>query len=135
MLSPKRNPRTLGVITDSPTDQCTCLERDASVDILHGSDSAPQRVSAVDFEVIHRMAPPPGNTGGELVLGRKIGTAHSYAIKVFRKASLSTDGQDYIRARNEQSALRLIVERRIPFAPRLHWSFQDEKALYLVMVS
>lgn len=70
---------------------------------------AAQIVAAADFEVIRTLGCPRGGSEvGELVLGRRV--------------------------QHEQKALRLIVQRAIPFVPQLRWSFQDEKALYLVMV-
>ncbi|CCM03719.1 uncharacterized protein FIBRA_05865 [Fibroporia radiculosa] len=92
---------------------------------------SPRKVSAADFEVICSMRVKP-NESSDIVLGRKKDTRNPYAIKVLRKAAC-LDGRDLWRFRTEQAVLRLLTERGVPFAAKLQWSFQDEKALYLVM--
>ncbi|KZT68809.1 kinase-like protein [Daedalea quercina L-15889] len=93
-----------------------------------------RRINASDFEVIRpvrRGQAVPRK--GELVIGRRADTGRLYAIKVFRKASLGADQGAYTGVRTEQAALRLVTERAVPCAMQLYWSFQDEKALYLIM--
>ena len=95
-----------------------------------------RRISASEFEVIRPVR--HGKTDprkGELVIGRRTHTGRLYAIKVVRKGSLGADHEAYTPARTEQAALRLVTERAIPCTMQLYWSFQDEKALYLIMVS
>lgn len=97
---------------------------------------ASRRISASDFEVIRPVQRgQQSSRKGELVIGRKSDTGRFYAIKVFRKASVGADQRGSAYARREQEALRLVTERAVPFAVQLYWSFQDDKALYLIMVS
>ena len=101
----------------------------------YADQEASRRISASDFEVIRSIQRGHRCTRkGELVIGRKADTGRFYAIKVFRKASLGTEEGAYAYARREQAALRLVTERAIPCAMQLYWSFQDDKALYLIMV-
>lgn len=96
---------------------------------------ASRRIGASDFEVIRPVQQKQRSSRkGELVIGRKSDTGRFYVIKVFRKASLGAEEEGYVYARREQTALRLITERAIPCAMQLYWSFQDNKALYLIMV-
>ncbi|KAI0727643.1 kinase-like domain-containing protein [Fomitopsis betulina] len=95
---------------------------------------ASRRIGASDFEVIRPVQQKQRSSRkGELVIGRKSDTGRFYVIKVFRKASLGAEEEGYVYARREQTALRLITERAIPCAMQLYWSFQDNKALYLIM--
>ncbi|EPS98102.1 hypothetical protein FOMPIDRAFT_1165856 [Fomitopsis schrenkii] len=95
---------------------------------------ASRRISASDFEVIRPVQRgQQSSRKGELVIGRKSDTGRFYAIKVFRKASVGADQRGSAYARREQEALRLVTERAVPFAVQLYWSFQDDKALYLIM--
>ena len=100
----------------------------------YADQEASRRVGASDFEVIRPIQRAQRPTWkGELVIGRKADTGRFYAIKVFRKASLGAEGA-YTYARREQAALRLVTERAAPCAMQLYWSFQDDKALYMIMV-
>lgn len=101
----------------------------------YGTQVVRRPVSSSDFEVIRpvqreQVVPPQG----ELVIGRHTDTGRLYAIKVFRKVSIGADQRDYTYARMEQAVLRLLTERVVPCAMHLYWSFQDERALYLIMV-
>ncbi|KAI0935627.1 hypothetical protein AcV5_003997 [Taiwanofungus camphoratus] len=100
--------------------------------IAESSDGLTERktISASDFEVIRPLRSPRVGCVGELVLGRKKDTSGLYAIKMFRKTS--SHKKDIDTAQKEQAILKLLTERETPFAIRLHWSFQDAKALYLV---
>ncbi|TFY62395.1 hypothetical protein EVJ58_g3892 [Rhodofomes roseus] len=100
----------------------------------YANHAGSRRINASDFEVIRQVERrQTASWKGELVIGRKNDTARLYAIKVFRKTSLGADQGGYTYARTEQAALRSVTERAIPFAMHLCWSFQDEKALYLIM--
>ena len=102
----------------------------------YADQAASRRIGASDFEVIRSIQRDQRTLRkGELVIGRKADTGRFYAIKVFRKASLGAEEGAYAYARREQAALRLVTERAVPCAMQLYWSFQDDKALYLIMVS
>ncbi|KAH9939011.1 kinase-like protein [Epithele typhae] len=89
-------------------------------------------VNATHFEYIRSL--DPGPSGEEVILARKIGKSEGgvYAVKLSRKSGCSgVDG--CARMVREQAALKLLAESRAKFVLRLWWSFEDERAMYVVV--
>ena len=71
----------------------------------------------------------------ESILARKFDgdDGRVYTVRFVRKSG--QDAASVARFRNEQDALRLLTIRRVSYVTKLWWSFEDDKAMYLVTVS
>lgn len=87
-------------------------------------------MDANQFEYIRSLV---GDDGGETLLARKFDNGQIYTVKLVRKSTHSA-ARLMARMRNEQAALKLLTKLEIAFAIRLWWSFEDERAMYLVTV-
>ncbi|GBE78629.1 predicted protein [Sparassis crispa] len=94
-------------------------------------DSEVHCITASDFDLIRPMYSNVGRED-ELYLGRKSGASKLYAVKVIRRSLISDSSVSADHARVEQTALRLLTERQVPFITRLHWSFHDNAVFYMV---
>ncbi|PIL30751.1 hypothetical protein GSI_06919 [Ganoderma sinense ZZ0214-1] len=85
-------------------------------------------MDANQFEFIRSLV---GDDGGETLLARKFDNGQIYTVKLVRKMSHSA-ARLVARMRNEQAALKLLTKLEVAFVMRLWWSFEDERAMYLV---
>ncbi len=88
-------------------------------------------MDANQFEYIRSLL---SDDGGETLLARKFDNGQIYTVRLVRKLSHSA-ARLVARMRNEQAALKLLTKLEVAFAIRLWWSFEDERAMYLVTVS
>ncbi|CDO71755.1 hypothetical protein BN946_scf184920.g39 [Trametes cinnabarina] len=88
------------------------------------------RIDASDFEYIRTL-----NTGeaGEVIIARRADNEKIYTVKLIRKAGWNGSTLA-ARIRSEQKILRVLTECSVPFVVKLFWSFEDERAMYLVVV-
>ena len=89
-------------------------------------------VDANHFEFV-RALPAPRH-GGEAILARKNDEGRVYTVKLVRKSAREADSLAK-HMWKERDALKALVARDAPFLARLYWSFDDERAMYLVIVS
>ena len=88
-------------------------------------------MDANQFEYIRSLM---SDDGGETLLARKFDNGQIYTVKLVRKLSHKAV-RLVARMRNEQAALKLLTKLEVAFVMRLWWSFEDERAMYLVTVS
>ena len=88
-------------------------------------------IDANHFEYIQNLAT---DEGGESILARKFDNGKVYTVKLVRKSGFGA-ARFAARIRDEQAALKLLTKLEVPFVIRLWWSFEDERAMYLVTVS
>ena len=88
-------------------------------------------MNANQFEYIRSLI---SDDGGETLLARKFDNGQIYTVKLVRKLSHKA-ARLVARMRNEQAALKLLTKLEVAFVMRLWWSFEDERAMYLVTVS
>ena len=88
-------------------------------------------MDANQFEYIRSLM---SDDGGETLLARKFDNGQIYTVKLVRKLSHKA-ARLVARMRNEQAALKLLTKLEVAFVMRLWWSFEDERAMYLVTVS
>lgn len=94
----------------------------------------PKAGSAIDassFEYIRTLE--VGETG-ESLIARKADTGKVHTVKLVRKSGHNAAGLA-TRIASEQKILRVSTECCVPFVVSLFWSFEDERAMYLVIVS
>lgn len=108
----------------------------ASLGILHPNwqiklKSGTGSVDANHFEYIQDLAMDDGR---ESILARKSDNRQVYTVKLVRKSGYGAVSLA-ARIRNEQAALKILTKLEVPFVLRLWWSFEDERAMYLVTVS
>lgn len=87
-------------------------------------------VNASDFEYIRTLKVAQY---GESLIARKPDTGTVYTVKLVRKSGHSAS-ELARRVAAEQKIMRVLTECSAPFAARLHWSFEDDRAMYLVIV-
>ncbi|TBU30797.1 kinase-like protein [Dichomitus squalens] len=85
-------------------------------------------IDANHFEYIQNLTKDDGE---ESILARKFDNGKVYTVKLVRKSGHGA-ARLAVRIRNEQKALKLLTKLEISFVIRLWWSFEDEKAMYLV---
>lgn len=93
----------------------------------------PKAGSAIDassFEYIRTLE--VGETG-ESLIARKADTGKVHTVKLVRKSGHNAAGLA-TRIAGEQKILRVSTECCVPFVVSLFWSFEDERAMYLVIV-
>lgn len=70
----------------------------------------------------------------EAIIARRFDDGRVYTVKLVRKS-----GRDAprlaTRLRNEQDAMKVLTMHRASYVNKLWWSFEDDKAMYLVTVS
>ncbi|KAL9921403.1 chromosomal serine/threonine-protein kinase JIL-1-like [Glossina fuscipes fuscipes] len=98
---------------------------------VNGSATDNEKVTRADFEVICLLG-----TGGyrKVFLVRKKGGNMNnklYAMKVVNKCQIIENTKNAEYARNEREILEIIQQN--PFVVRLHFAFQTESQLYLVL--
>ncbi|KAI9065571.1 kinase-like protein [Trametes sanguinea] len=86
-------------------------------------------LNASDFEYIRTLQ---ASETGEVLIARKADTEHVYTVKLIRKSGWNGSVLA-ARIRSQQKLLRVLTECRVPFVTRLFWSFEDERAMYLVV--
>ncbi|KAI0656764.1 kinase-like domain-containing protein [Cubamyces menziesii] len=99
---------------------------------VHASPSKPKdrsTIDASDFEYIRTLCV---DEHGERLVARKAESGQVYTVKLIRKSGYSADALAG-RMRREQKILRVLRECQVPFVVQLFWSFEDERAMYLVM--
>ncbi|KAI0641109.1 kinase-like domain-containing protein [Trametes meyenii] len=69
---------------------------------------------------------------GESLVARKTNTGQVYTVKLVRKGGYNAD-KLVVRIRGEQKISRVLTGCNVPFVTRLYWSFEDERAMYLVI--
>ena len=90
-------------------------------------------VDANHFEYVRTLR---ARGGAEVILARKIDQGLVYTVKLARKAGGDVPGPAAtVRIRREQEILKVLAGCAAPFVARLWWSFDDERAMYLVIVS
>ncbi|KAI0761185.1 kinase-like domain-containing protein [Trametes elegans] len=82
----------------------------------------------VDFEYIRTSCV---SDTGEALIARKADTGQVYSVKLTRKSGYNGAALAE-RMRREQKMLRVLTECCVHFVLRLFWSFEDERAMYLV---
>lgn len=88
-------------------------------------------INASSFEYIRTLE--VGETG-ESLIARKADTGKVHTVKLVRKSGHNAAGLA-TRIAGEQKILRVSTECCVPFVVSLFWSFEDERAMYLVIVS
>ncbi|KAH9850553.1 kinase-like domain-containing protein [Lenzites betulinus] len=86
-------------------------------------------VNASDFEYIRTLKVAQY---GESLIARKPDTGTVHTVKLVRKSGHSAS-ELARRVAAEQKIMRVLTECSVPFAARLHWSFEDDRAMYLVI--
>ncbi|KAI0825344.1 kinase-like domain-containing protein [Trametes gibbosa] len=86
-------------------------------------------VGASDFEYIRTLKV---GERGEYLIARKPDTGAVYTVKLVRKSGHSASRlAEHVAA--EQKILKVLTECCVPFLARLFWSFEDDRAMYLVI--
>ncbi|KAI0638867.1 kinase-like domain-containing protein [Trametes polyzona] len=86
-------------------------------------------VGAVDFEYIRTLR--VGDVD-ETLIARKAESGAVHTVKLVRKSGYNATTLT-TRIMGEQKILRVLTECSVPFTVRLYWSFEDDRAMYLVM--
>lgn len=87
----------------------------------------------MDISAFHLIEPIDYTDRSETFMSQDFECSMYYTVKVFPKTRLSTPGaMDQVMT--EQSILKHVTELQIPFCTALHWSFQDDEAMYIVSV-
>ncbi|KAI0369900.1 kinase-like protein [Pilatotrama ljubarskyi] len=86
-------------------------------------------VDASEFEYIRTLG---ASATGEILVARKADTGQVHTVKLVRKSGHNADGLA-TRIRREQKILQVLTECRVPFVVTLFWSFEDGRAMYLVI--
>ncbi|KAI0325032.1 kinase-like protein [Cubamyces sp. BRFM 1775] len=86
-------------------------------------------IDASNFEYIRTLCV---NEHGERLIARKAESGHVHMVKLIRKSGYNADALA-ARMRREQKILRVLRECQVPFVIQLFWSFEDGRAMYLVM--
>ncbi|KAI8983255.1 kinase-like domain-containing protein [Trametes punicea] len=85
-------------------------------------------VDASDFEYIRTLH---AGERGESLSARKLDTGKVYTVRLIRKTGYN--GRELaMRIQREQKMLRVLTECAVPFVAKLFWSFEDQRAMYLV---
>ncbi|EDQ87175.1 uncharacterized protein MONBRDRAFT_27624 [Monosiga brevicollis MX1] len=96
---------------------------------MHPSDG--ERVGPADFELLRVLG---SGAYGKVMLTRKVtgnDTGTLYAMKVLKKAAIVRQAKMTEHTRAERNILESI--RHVPFVVQLHYAFQDESKLHLVL--
>ena len=88
-------------------------------------------VDATHFEYVRTLS---SAGGAEASLARKLDDGRVYTVRLVRKSARSAE-HGAVRMRRAQAALRTLTAQGAPFVQRLWWSFDDDRAMYLVVVS
>ncbi|KAH9949489.1 kinase-like domain-containing protein [Amylocystis lapponica] len=91
-------------------------------------DPGLKHVISGDFDI---ACPFPG-IEGEAVVTRQKGTQDLYFIKAHVKRLFGNGDGPARKARREREALRMLTKHDVPFTTRLHCSWQDMSAFFLV---
>ncbi|KAH9891226.1 kinase-like domain-containing protein [Cubamyces lactineus] len=98
----------------------------------HASPPKPKdntTIDAADFEYIRTLCV---DEHGEWLIARKADVGQVHTVKLIRKSGWNADALA-ARIRREQKILQVLKECQVPFVVQLYWSFEDERAMYLVM--
>ena len=88
-----------------------------------------ERTRGVDFQNLFHLT-----AYGKVFLVRKRGgyfSGNLYAMKVLKKATIVQKAKTAEHTRTERQVLEAV--RRCPFLVTLHWAFQTESKLHLIM--
>ncbi|KAI0668628.1 kinase-like domain-containing protein, partial [Trametes maxima] len=86
-------------------------------------------LDASDFEYIRTLHV---GESGESLIARNVNTGRVYTVKLARKVGYNADGL-VARIKGEQKIFRVLTECGVPFVAKLYWSFEDERAMYIVI--
>ena len=89
-------------------------------------------VDATHFEYVRTLS---SEGGAEAILARKLDDGRVYTVRLVRKSARGAEHDAAARMRRAQAALRTLTAQGAPFVQRLWWSFDDDRAMYLVVVS
>ena len=71
----------------------------------------------------------------ETIVARKLDDGKVYTVKLVRKSGPETARLAHeAQLRKEQQVLRILTAVQVPYVTKLWWSFEDAKAMYIVMV-
>ena len=107
--------------------------RTRSLSVIHEDHEPPLACKSMDISAFNLLEPLDLNEHSETFISQDFACSTFYTVKTFSKKRLLKSGAlDQVLM--EQRILKHITELRIPFCTTLHWSFQNDEALYIVSV-